>query len=297
VSAAPVNQATTSLCVLMCSFNRRETTLACLQQLQASTGLAGVNLRAQLVDDGSTDGTADAVRRAFSWVQVHAADGTLYWARAMHRAFGQALRDSHSHYLWLNDDTMLAPDALARLLATAQERRSAVGAPVIVVGSCVDEGSGQPSYGGQQRGSGWRRSRFTLVPPSQQPQRMATMDGNIVLISAEAAERVGNLDPAFEHAMADYDYGLRAAQAGVQVWLAPGVHGRCSGNPAAGSFHDTNLTLSQRWQALLSRKGLPWRSWRRFTRRHMGWSWPLYFVWPYLRVLLGRAAHAQRLKG
>jgi GT2 family glycosyltransferase len=277
----------------MCSFNRRDTTLACLQRLQASAGLAGLRLTAQLVDDGSQDGTAEAVQQQFRWVRVQRADGSLFWARAMHRAFAQALRESHAHYLWLNDDTLLEPDALARLMASAQACRQAAGGPVIVVGSCVDA-QGVPSYGGQQRGRGWRRSRFTLVPPVLQAQAVSTMDGNIVLISAEAAERVGNLDPAFEHAMADYDYGLRAAQAGVQVWLAPGVHGHCSTNASAGSFHDQRLTLQQRWQNLLSRKGLPWRSWRRFTRRHMGLAWPLYFVWPYLRVLLGRAAHGHR---
>lgn len=283
-----------SLCALLCSFNRREHTLQCLRHLQASTGLQGWALTAVLVDDGSSDGTADAVQRAFPWVQVQRGDGTLYWARAMHQAFGTALRASHGHYLWLNDDTLLAPDALARLVATAAERQSALGVPVIVAGTAVVPLSDAASYGGRSRPARWRRSTWQLVQPGQQPQRVETMDGNIVLISAAAAERLGNLDAAYEHAMADYDYGLRATALGVPVWLAPGVHGSCQQNPTRGTFHDSELSLRQRWRALLHRKGLPWRSWWRFTFRHTGWLWPVYFVWPYARVLFGWPARASR---
>jgi hypothetical protein len=35
---------------------------------------------------------------------------------------------------------------------------------------------------------------------------------------------------------------------------------------------------------MMHRKGLPWRSWLHFTRRHMGWNWPLYFAWPYAKL-------------
>jgi GT2 family glycosyltransferase len=283
---------TGTVCALLASHNRREQTLACLQALQASRGLRGLGLSAVLVDDGSTDGTADAVLAAFPWVQVIRADGSLYWCRAMHRAFAHALRESHAHYLWLNDDTVVSPDALVTLLATARERRGALGHPVIVAGSTADQASGRPSYGGGVRAVRWRLTSWQPLPPADRPQRVEVMDGNLVLIPAETAERVGNLDPVFEHAMGDYDYALRAQRQGVQVWLAPGVLAHCAPNPQAGSFHDPQLPTGRRWRALVDRKGLPWRSWLHFTRRHTGPWWPLYFVWPYLRVLLGRPARA-----
>jgi hypothetical protein len=37
---------------------------------------------------------------------------------------------------------------------------------------------------------------------------------------------------------------------------------------------------------MLGRKGLPVRSWLRFTRKHGGVLWPMYFVWPYAKLLL-----------
>lgn len=284
------------LCVVMCTHNRREQTLACLRAVAASRDVDDVIINVVLVDDGSTDGTADALRAEFPRVQVLRGDGTLYWCRAMHLAFAHAMREGHDAYLWLNDDTLLAPEAIARMLATAAERRANFGRPVIIVGT-VGHGEGaalRPSYGGRMAVSRWRPTAWRLLKPKERPLALHTMDGNLVLVTAAAAQRTGNLDPLFEHAMGDHDYGLRARAAGVGLWLAAGMLGRCAPNPREGGFDDHTLPLSQRWRHLLSRKGLPWRSWARFTRRHAGWAWPLVFAWPYLRVLLGRAARQDR---
>jgi GT2 family glycosyltransferase len=272
-----------SICVLFTCFNRRETTLSCLRALTNSTGLDDFQLSAVLVDDGSTDGTADAVCAEFPWVEVVRSQKALFWCRGMHSAFEKAMLRGFDYYLWLNDDTLLIPDSLSRLLSCQQLVRPQSDAPVIVVGSSVDAATGTLNYGGQRQPSRLVKFRVERVEPQDYPQKCDALTGNIVLIPADAASTVGNLDPSFEHAMGDTDYGLRARKLGVQLWLAPGVHGHCSANPIANSFQDTTLPLRQRWRLMMHRKGLPWRSWMIFTRRHMGVIWPLYFLWPYLK--------------
>jgi hypothetical protein len=37
---------------------------------------------------------------------------------------------------------------------------------------------------------------------------------------------------------------------------------------------------------MMTRKGLPWRSWLVLTRRHAGPLWPLHFASPYLKVVV-----------
>ena len=286
--AAISSEATRSVCALLTCFNRRALTLACLEALAASTGLAGVRLAAVLVDDGSTDGTAQAVRERFDWVTVvqpDPADGALFWCRGMHRAFEAALRIGFDDYLWLNDDTLLQPDALARLLSSRDRLRAQARSPVLMVGSTVDAATGAVTYGGERLASRWRPLRVERVLPGAAPQACDSMTGNIVLVSAEAARRVGNVDPVFEHSMGDTDYALRARALGVQVWVDAGVHGTCSDNLARGTWVDATQTLSRRWRDMHTRKGLPWRSWLVLTRRHGGPLWPLHFVLPYAKVI------------
>ena len=274
------------VCALLTCFNRRDKTVDCLRALAASTGLDGTQISAVLVDDGSTDGTAQAVSDAFPWVQVIRADGALFWCRGMHRAFGTALQTGFDFYLWLNDDTMLQPDALARLLASHRHLGQRSRSPVLLVGSTIDGVTGRVTYGGERRRSRLKPFRVDRVQPEATPQPCDSMTGNIVLISADAARRVGNIDPTFEHSMGDTDYALRANKLGVQVWVDSGVHGSCSDNPVKGTWCDPTQPLARRWRDMMTRKGLPWRSWMTLTKRHSGPLWPIHFVVPYVKVVL-----------
>lgn len=288
-TAIPTRQSMQArLCVLLTCFNRKEKTLACFRALAACALPQGIELFAVLVDDGSTDGTPEAIRAEFSWVQILHGSGNLYWCRGMHQAFEAALQADYDYYLWLNDDTMLQRNAIERLLTAEQQLCQPNSAPVVVVGSTVDEHTGLLTYGGEVRASAIKRTRFVRLQPANISQRCDSMNGNIVLLSKQAVQVVGNLDPAFEHAMGDTDYALRAVKLGVKVWTAPGVHGTCSGNPRTGTYMDTTLSLRQRWKLMMGRKGLPWRSWLVLTRRHAGLMWPMYFGWPYLSLWLGR---------
>ncbi len=53
---------------------------------------AGLELSVYLVDDGSSDGTGDAVRQAYPSVSVIRGDGTLFWNRGMRKAWEDALK-------------------------------------------------------------------------------------------------------------------------------------------------------------------------------------------------------------
>jgi exopolysaccharide biosynthesis WecB/TagA/CpsF family protein len=287
--------------VLMTSHNRRDRTLACLASLFAQAQPAW-QLRVVLIDAGSTDGTAEAVRVQFPMVEVRAAGGDLYWAGGMRLADEAASLSSPDFFLWLNDDVVLDQDAIRELLQTYRDvsnptiddtSQSSVwrglgAARVIVVGATRDPTTAELTYSGVRRS--FHRTRFHLVPPGERPRKVDTMNGNIVLVSAGARSELGNLDPAFQHGMADYDYGLRAKALGIPVWVAPGTIGTCPRNAGANPWRRGSLKLSQRLRALRSPKGIPPRDWAAFTRRHAGPLWPLYWASPYLRAAFRRRA-------
>ena len=270
--------------VLTC-FNRKAMTLACLGALDVAARNAQVELEMIVVDDASTDGTAAAIRTEYPWVEVIDGSGALFWNRGMHVGFGVALQRPADYFLWLNDDTELAPDALHSLLRQSEQLRKEGDTAVILVGATAERSSGRVTYGGRARPSRWRRFNFELVWDENHAVTCEAIEGNCVLIPREVAQRVGNLDPTFEHAMGDTDYGLRARRAGFKSFVAAGIVGYCSDNSPAGTYDDNSLSLRKRWQLLLSRKGLPIRSWLHFTRRHGGLLWPLYFSWPYVRLI------------
>ena len=102
--------------VVIASHNRRDKTLACLQSLAMQD--AEADLRVVLYDDGSSDGTSEAVRQAWPSATLLSGDGTAFWSGATRIAFKNAVEMGCDFCLWLNDDVVLQPDAISRLLTT-----------------------------------------------------------------------------------------------------------------------------------------------------------------------------------
>ncbi|MFM7534097.1 MAG: glycosyltransferase family 2 protein [Rubrivivax sp.] len=273
----------------MTSFGRRDTTLAALASLERAAASQACAVQAVLVDDRSPDGTAEAVRARHAWVQVVESAGDLFWCRGMHLAIEHAMRSQPEFLLWLNDDTLLDSDALARLIELHDTVGTAGAQPAIVVGSTRDPVTGSRSYGGCRRVSGLSPITTRYVEPRATAQQVDTFQGNLVLVNARAFAILGNLDAGFEHGMGDTDYGFRAGYAGVPVWLCPGTLGTCSPNTTRGTYQDVSLAWRRRWALFVGRKGMPPLSWLRFTRRHAGRLWPLHFLRPYCVFALGLA--------
>lgn len=280
----------TRLVALLACHNRRQKTLASIGRLHACAVPPDCTRAVVLVDDGSTDGTAEAVRAAFPDTIIEQGDGSLFWNRGMRRAWERALPLQPDYVLWLNDDTLLYPHALIRLLETDARIRAETGQPGIAVGS-TDNDAGELSYGGSVPASRFNRLKMRKVVPGDTPQPAVTMNGNCVLVPRAVYERIGLLDAVYRHAMGDNDYGFRAHKAGIPIRVMPGYAGRCNNdNRVSGSFNDPALPLRARWRKIISPKGLPLDSWRALCSRHAGPVWPLVWLLPYARLVLGAAA-------
>lgn len=277
-----------SIAAVLTCFNRKDKTESCLNALfGAAERMADrVRLHVIVTDDGSSDGTGLMLCSRFPQVEVLHGDGGLFWNGGMRLAFGRALEQGHDFYLWVNDDTTLYPDCLERLLATHELLAATTGRGGLVVGStCNDDG--HVSYGGLRRKAGGKALQFCLVEPAAQPQPCESNNGNCLLVSAEAARQLGNLEAAYVHGMGDMDYGLRATKAGVPLWVMPGYVGKCGNDhPVEGSYLDRSLPFSVRWKKALSPKELSPRAWGVFCMRHAGPWWPVYWAWPYAKIVL-----------
>lgn len=278
------------IAVLMTCYNRRELTLACLENLRTQPLFTEEDL--YLVDDGCSDATGDAVAALLPCANVISGNGSLFWNGGMRLAWQTALASDKTYdfYLWLNDDVALYPHALDMLVQDA-DATAARGQAVLVAAATVAPGADTITYGAHLRQNPARPLRLTLVAPTGAPIPVDSISGNIVLVSAGAERRLGNLHDGFEHIYGDIDYGIRARQAGIPVVLASRIGGTCASNDIAGTSLDRTRT---RWERVRLRwredRRVHARDWQRLVSIHSGGRLMalLHRAAPYLRILLDR---------
>lgn len=290
----------TAVAVIVCCFNRREQTLGCLQAVQNQCLRSDYRITIYLLDDGSTDGTSEAVSCDFPSVNILSGSGALYWNGGMRVAFEAAIKHKFDFYLWMNDDTKITVDALEKLLATFDEKNQISEKPPIVVGATSNESGSKTTYGGVNRSSWYKPVSYRLIGADSKAIECDSMNGNCVLIPSDVVSSIGNLDPAFQHYMGDHDYGHRAQKAGHPIWLAPGFVGVCEASNV--SRRDVKWkTFKQGLAELRTPKGLvtsdadlpSFAEWKVYCKRHAGPFWFVYWLLPYRRLLkmlvLGKA--------
>ena len=273
------------LAVIMTCFNRRSVTLSCLHALYQQTNC--IDFDVYLTDDGSSDGTTNAVISKYPQVKILQGDGNLFWVGGMRLAFAQAIQQDYDYYLWLNDDTILEKDAIEHLFNVHQKLLENKHENSIVVGTTKDIFTGKASYGGSIKSQKWYSNKYNFLGCTQVVQQCDTFFGNCVLIPCGVVQKVGNIDPAFIHSMGDIDYGLRSQKNGCSIWVAPGYVGSCSKNSIRNSWVDTNLTVLERLKKVIHVKAFPIKPWTVFCRRHSGLFWFIYWVLPYIRAVVG----------
>jgi GT2 family glycosyltransferase len=180
---APVRDAVAMAVVV--TYNRRELLAQCLPALRAQDRPLQ---RVLVVDNASTDGTAEMVRAQFPWVELLALEANVGGAGGF-RAGLRAAYAAGADWVWLlDDDTIARPDALRRLLDAAH-RRDGLPEP-LVLASRVEWSDGRPHP--MNLPIVRRRDVAHLVRSAEaglMPLRAATFVS--LLVSRQAVERHG----------------------------------------------------------------------------------------------------------
>lgn len=273
-----------TIAVLLTCFNRKELTLNCLKMLSKQKA-DNFTLDIYLVDDGCTDGTSQIVRAKFPDVNIIRGTGALYWNGGMRLAWQRALSTKPDFYLWVNDDSFIYKDAVSNLLKSYEnliDKNQEAGA---ILGSMVDPDSKSLTYGGRAKAKGMNPlSIGKIIQPVNEAIKCDFVNGNLTLIPRNTVDRIGILSDKFTHSMGDFDYGLRAKNAGLDCWVAPGVYGECSANPIKGSWQDKSLPISERIKKMNAITQLPpVCEWKYFVKQHGGVLWPLLYLDALLR--------------
>ncbi|MCA0932647.1 glycosyltransferase family 2 protein [Lutimonas saemankumensis] len=267
-----------NVAVLMTCHNRRDKTITCLKEFFNTRKPKDHLFEIFLVDDGSTDGTKSAIETSFPKVRIIQGDGTLYWNQGMRLAWKTAIeKGNFDFFIWLNDDVILDKIALIELFESYHEILGKNAKESIIVGACrISDSEDIFSYGG--------RSENGKVIPNGEIQQCKYINGNIVLIPHAVYSCLGNLSDSYTHAMGDFDYGLRAVNAGFKNYTTRCYIGSCEINNVQDCFNPA-VSFRKRLKHFHSPNGLNIREYVVFRRKFWGNRWILDFFKAYIKVL------------
>ncbi len=246
-----------SVAVLITCHNRKIKTLECLKSLFEAKKPKEFLFEIFLVDDGSSDGTGEAVNSLFPNIHIIQGDGNLFWNKGMNLAWQEAQKNGDfDYFLWLNDDTFLYPDVLQKLQIYLNPN-------IIIGGSTFCKKNNKVSYGG------YINNR--LITPTDKFESVDCLNGNFVIVPNEVVKINGILDPYFHHALGDFDYTLRAKKKGIELKLLPFYVGDCESNVNIQFWADSSNNIIDRFKYLYSPlSGCQYPDFFVFDIRHKG---------------------------
>jgi GT2 family glycosyltransferase len=199
--------------------NGREETLAFLDSMARATY---PNLKIIVVDDGSTDGTAEAVKAHSPNVIVVTGDGSLWWSGATNVGVREAMNQGTDFVLTINNDNVVEPGFLEPLVETALARpRTLVTSKMFDCdfrGYVCSFGGKIDWFLGEIRDYTSRRDKCNF----EEPMECDWVHGSSTIIPAAAFGELGLFDrDNYPQYHGDTEFSLRAKQRGYRLLVEP----------------------------------------------------------------------------
>ncbi len=219
-SANPIDPV---VAVVILTWNGRVDTLACLSSL-ARSNWEGLDII--VVDNGSQDGTEVAVKKSPYTVTFVQNGHNLGFAGGNNVGIAVALDHGADLILVLNNDTVVPPDGVDRLVqALEADPRAGACSPVLTR-------SEEPTrlwFAGSpyepRRARAGRASPYELgaTPLPDEPFQIDRAVGAAMLVRREVVERIGSFSEDLFFLHEDVDWSLRMRAAGWHILLVPDI--------------------------------------------------------------------------
>lgn len=266
---------------LITCHNRKEKTVECIKKI----GKVNEKIQVVIVDDGSTDGTREAISRYRDSiiepnykVILLEGNGNLYYSGGMHKAMEYARKFVEAdYYILMNDDVDLFDGTIEKIMHLSREK--------VYLGAFLNR-KGECTYGGVRYTDGIHYERVT---PYSEDLSCDTFNANFVVIPSKIFRTVPIMDSFYKHSLGDFDYGLSIKRAGYKIEVLPEYAGYCENNTTKGTWLDTSLSRRQRFEKKEDVKGAPFRYWFYFLKKNFGLLYAIvYSITPYLRIMIGK---------
>lgn len=277
---------TIKIAIVMTCHNRKIKTKNCVTKLIQASHTSSQRCcitRLFICDDMSTDGTAETLKEYEDCVEIIHGSGDLFWARGMARAMTEAEKWNPDYYLMVNDDVDFFDNVFDIMLDSYNDVSDQ--GLCAVVGSTKDARDGSYTYGGRIW-SGPRIHEYSeMVKPNGVCQECNQANWNCFLLPQELYNKIGKIDAAYEHSLADFDYSNRIVRSKYKIYVATEYIGCCSRNSASGTWWDNSLPLIKRLRLMNKRTANPPKSNWHYARKFYGFLAGYKFIQPYLYVI------------
>lgn len=215
-----VQPAQPNVWIIIVNWNGREITLDCLDSLHHSTYR---NQHVLVVDNASTDGSVEQIRKLFPDVEVLALPENRRFAGGNNTGIRHALDRGAELLLLLNNDTTVDPGFLEPLVARlASDPSAGIVAPKIFYHAQPDRlwyaGGSISFWTGSMRHLGIREDDNGQYDT---PGETDYASGCCFLTRAKLVAEIGLLDESYYMYTEDADWCMRARRAGYRVMYEP----------------------------------------------------------------------------
>ena len=221
--------------VITAVHNRRAITERFVEDLNRQTYSKSIHL--VLVDDGSTDGTGEMVKKNFPQSTVLVGNGKLFWGGAMHKAF-RFLKDKIKDddiVFYANDDSHIDPDFTEKAVKVLKEHPDA-----LLTGCAYGIKSGYYMDGPVD--FDLKTSRVTHLSAGSTGNCAST---RALFMMGKVFKEVGGFHPVLlPHYASDYEYTIRACKKGHKIISDPDIRYRFSEDTTGDNSH-SNLSLKK----------------------------------------------------
>ena len=261
-----------SVNVIIVSYNVRPLLERCLESVFADADRTGVRVTVHVVDNASSDGSAEMVRRRFPYVRLTASRRNLGFAAANNLAMKEALNSPTppDYFFLLNPDTEVREGAIETLLRfmEAHPQAGMCGPKLLYPDGRLQHsafrfpGLGQLFLDLFPLHPRLMESRLNGRYPRRlyergQPFAIDHPLGAAMMVRREAMEQVGFMDGGFFIYCEEIDWCIRMKRAGWGIFCVP----------AAEVVHHVAGSTSQFRQAMFVEL---WRSRRRLYAKYRG---------------------------
>jgi hypothetical protein len=210
-----------TVALIVLTWNQRDLTLDCLASL-AALDYPADRLEVVVVDNGSVDGTAEAVRAAYPGVTVLETGENLGYAGGNNVGIRYALQGVAEYIMLLNNDTVVDPQMLT-VLIRAIEQDSTIGivtpkvyyynepSRIWCAGASIDW-----KWGGSTR-----LQAEQVDDDSESLRDVDFASGCAMCWRRQVIEQIGVLDPRFFIYYEETDWCVRAHAAGWRIVYEP----------------------------------------------------------------------------